>query len=489
MQTALGHYRAARERLVAAGGVAAALAGLDEKVGAALMALGRYDEALAALEASATSYRTAQDLEGVRRILARRAEVYTNTVPEAVRLARLLPLVDELESEQATPGLAALYVGLAELYGEGRPEKLPAATRAEELARAVGDGRLLAAALERRAEALIQRDRLEEALPVAREACVVAEAAGDIEQLWRALDDVARIHSTLGDGGASQPYFARALAAAEQSGSPYALAHVLYNQGWVAAYREGAWGRAAALWERAMAVNRQVGPHGWSVPPSMLLGHLRLLRGERKAGHLCLEEGIGLVTSPSDLWARRWAGWIRAEQEIRDGAPAAARDRLVPLLDRPRAEEWEDVQVAHLLPTLALAHLEVGELPEAAERACQAVGRLQAAATHNTRAYPAERIALVEALRVQALVLVRQERIGEAYPALEDALTLARGLPYLYGEARVLQAYGTLHIAAGARQPARERLEEAQTIFRRLGARPDSDETERQLASLARLPG
>ncbi len=61
---------------------------------------------------------------------------------------------------------------------------------------------------------MLKLDRLEEALPVAREACAAAEAAGDIEQLWRALDDVARIHSALGDIDVGRAYFERALSAA-----------------------------------------------------------------------------------------------------------------------------------------------------------------------------------------------------------------------------------------------------------------------------------
>ncbi len=484
METALGHYRAARERLVAAGDTAGALAGLDEKVGTALVALGRYDESLAALEAATERYRAAQDLEGVRRTLARITEAYVHTAANPAGLARLLPLLAGLESVQATPGLAALYVGLADLYSWMPNEQLETVARAEDLARAVGEGRLLAAALERRAEALLKLDRLEEALPVAREACAAAEAAGDIEQLWRALDDVARIHSALGDIDVGRAYFERALSAAEQSGNPLALAHVLHNQGWVAASYEGDWDRATALWERAVAVNRQAAPHGWSVHPALLLGHLTLLRGEREAGLGYLEEGLSLAQPHTTLWAQRWAGWIQAEQEIRDGDPAAARDRLVPLLDRPGAEEGEELQVAHLLPTLALAFLELGEVTEAAECARESVRRLRAAAAHNSRAYPGERIALVDAQRVQALVMVRQGRVAEARATLEDALSLSRRLRYPYGEARVLHAYGQISAEHGDPSRAPAQMEAALAIFERLGARPDSERVEQDLSAL-----
>jgi hypothetical protein len=93
-----------------------ALASLDEKLGAVLISLGHYGEALTALDRAAETYRAATEVEGLRRTLARIAEVYTDTARSAQGLARLLPLLEVVEAEQATPGLAALYVGLADLY-------------------------------------------------------------------------------------------------------------------------------------------------------------------------------------------------------------------------------------------------------------------------------------------------------------------------------------------------------------------------------------
>jgi hypothetical protein len=94
------------------------------------------------------------------------------------------------------------------------------------------------------------------------------------------------------------------------------------------------------------------------------------------------------------------------------------------------------------------------------------------------------RIALVDALRVQALVLLRQEQLPNAEQALLEGLHLARSMPYPYGEARLLQVYGQLLAQGSDLEPARDCLEAALTIFRRLGARNDVERAEQLLATL-----
>jgi predicted nucleotidyltransferase len=94
------------------------------------------------------------------------------------------------------------------------------------------------------------------------------------------------------------------------------------------------------------------------------------------------------------------------------------------------------------------------------------------------------RLVLVEALRVQALIALRQEQWGEAARSLEDGVALVRSMPYPYAEARLLDVYGRLHTQKGEPEAARERLEGALAIFRRLGARTDVERTEQAIADL-----
>jgi tetratricopeptide (TPR) repeat protein len=96
-----------------------------------------------------------------------------------------------------------------------------------------------------------------------------------------------------------------------------------------------------------------------------------------------------------------------------------------------------------------------------------------------------DRLSLVDALRVQALVATREEHWAEAACALEEGLALARSLPYPYAEAHLLYAHAEMHTQKGERDAARERLEAALAIFRRLGARKDAERTEQALAMLS----
>jgi hypothetical protein len=82
------------------------------------------------------------------------------------------------------------------------------------------------------------------------------------------------------------------------------------------------------------------------------------------------------------------------------------------------------------------------------------------------------------------MVLARLGQGEQATAPLDEGLALAPTLPYPYGEARLLAVYGRLHAQQGQPEQARQRLEAALAIFRRLGARKDAERTEHQLAAL-----
>jgi hypothetical protein len=54
-------------------------------------------------------------------------------------------------------------------------------------------------------------------------------------------------------------------------------------------------------------------------------------------------------------------------------------------------------------------------------------------------------------------------------------------MPFPYAEARILVQMADVHKQRGEQEQARERLEEALTIFQRLGARKDIERTEEML--------
>jgi len=118
----------------------------------------------------------------------------------------------------------------------------------------------------------------------------------------------------------------------------------------------------------------------------------------------------------------------------------------------------------------------MGDLAAAREIVDQAVAHARA---------ERDRIALVDGLRVRAMVAGRQGRWDVAVADLEEGLALARGMPYPHAEARLLHVHGGTLAGKGEPGPARERLEAALATFRRLGARRDAEETEATLATLS----
>jgi hypothetical protein len=91
---------------------------------------------------------------------------------------------------------------------------------------------------------------------------------------------------------------------------------------------------------------------------------------------------------------------------------------------------------------------------------------------------------LVDALWVRGLVATHRGQWEAAADAFDEALALARPMPYPYGQARALQGKALLNAQCGQRVRAGESLAEALTIFQRLGARKDIERVEQELAGL-----
>jgi tetratricopeptide (TPR) repeat protein len=186
-----------------------------------------------------------------------------------------------------------------------------------------------------------------------------------------------------------------------------------------------------------------------------------------------LQEFLAIYERSGDLQALRICHGLLAAIDIGMERPAAARARLLPLLDRPGLQEADVTE--YVLPNLAWACLELGEVAQAHDLALQAVQRARAEGN-----LPG----LADNLRIQALVAIRQGCWEEARQALDEGLPLARSMPYPYAEARLLHVYGQLLATAGERGLAQERLEAALALFRRLGARKDLEQAAQLLTML-----
>ncbi len=470
-ETAAARYQEAADRLDGQGrsGVAA---GVHEKLGAVLTTMGRHDEARAVLDRAARAYEAADDREGLARVLAQIGHIYAFRGLPQEGIARIQSALARLEGNTSPGALAALYVTLATLsFTHGAyTEQLAAATRASDLARQAGDDSLRAESEGARGLALGSLGDPEKACRVLEEVIPLAETAGTAFALTAALHNVSCIYRDWGELARSTTYETRALELAERQGDPTEMTFFLFGLGCNDFYR-GDWAGARAYLRRAETLSRAT--PSWCAPyPLMALGQLSLAEGAWEAATGYLEESLIPAEAAGDVQALRYAQSLLAERDLLDGRPEAVITRLSPLLDRPGLEE---VSVTEILPLLAWARLELGDHDAAWEIVRQSVARARA------RRY---RLILVDALRVQGLVALRQKWWLEAAHALDEALSIAERIPYPYGQARALHIYGLLHVEIGEPEQARERLEEALAILQRLGARRDSARVEQALSGL-----
>ncbi|HET7036178.1 MAG TPA: AAA family ATPase, partial [Thermomicrobiaceae bacterium] len=459
--TAEARYREVLARLESLGRSQQALR-VREKLGEVLNGTGRYEAAREVLALAGEGYRTAGDWEGLGRAAAGIAQAHARGGASAEGLARLQPLLEELERGRRSAAPAALYHWWGvNLVNVGRySEALATLERAIELARTGENQRTLVRAVLSHADLLQRLGQPARAVPEAEEVLPHAEELGDLEALLSLLRNLAYTHALQGAFGTSRSYIDRALELADRLENPPNRAFTLAIRGWIATLA-GDRPSAQADLDQALVLDRPLDRSWYSPYVLIFQARLYLTEGDWAAAGAALEEGIALAERSGDLQALRWAAATLAEIEILTSHPAEASARLVPLLDRPGLQECD---VTMILPVLAWARLELGQPDEAAETVEQALGRARPEGM---------RLALVEALRVRALIALRQEQWDAAAGSLAKGLALAREISYPYAEARLLCLDAAVWERRGEPAAARERLEAAGAIFARLGARCD----------------
>ena len=442
-------------------GSSAQSAAVFEKLGMMLALQARYDEALVTLERAGEVYQVEGDLEGEVRALAQIGRIHRWRGTSKEGLTRLLPLLERLPKISASQGAAAFYVALAYLYkGVGQySEQLAAAEQAATLARAIGDEYILTTAQERRAAALLALGQLEETCRTLIEEVIPAgEATGNLWTLITAHDNVAGAYEFLGDYHQARTSWQQAIALDERLGDPAEMAYLLYGRG-LNAFALGEWQRARSDVERAATVVGSTGQFWYATYPLHGLGLFCLAEGrEEEAAHY-LKEALTLAERHHDLQALCWVKAALAEWDLLAGRPEAARGRLAPLLEAPGLMVSYSEEA---LALLAWAYLELDEADQAQALLAQILSTARKAKMRPT---------LVQALRVQALVLTKQERWEEAEQALQEALTLCCGMAAPYAEAKTLYTAGLVSHQKGELEPARQRFEEALGICTHLGER------------------
>ena len=140
------------------------------------------------------------------------------------------------------------------------------------------------------------------------------------------------------------------------------------------------------------------------------LGRVCQAEGQREGAARYLQEALALCEPMRNVEWLRQTQSILAEGDLLDGHPEQARQRLLPVLDRSADQEPD---VTALLPLLAWAHLDAGDLASAETALEQAIARAWSQQM---------RPALANALLVQVRLAARQRRYQEAEESLEATL-------------------------------------------------------------------
>jgi tetratricopeptide (TPR) repeat protein len=443
---------------------------------------GRYAEASSVLEQAATAAEHQGDL--ARLVHLTYLQSYSDSEGGAgtAGMARLLRLIETNEAQGASPELVWLYLSLGQysFASDQHADELDAAERALQVAQAVGDAGLVLLAQQRRGQALHRVDRLEDG---ASELATVLTVLQDLEQQPDSVLPLSDLEvDTLNNIGAALTFLGRLNEAQAVSERGLAVAEQKRFSGWEAgiafqcgniAFLRGDWPAAQRYIERAVRLEKQIRTTSNRRPAVYVVdGFLQLAQGRLEAATQSAEVGLALAQQRGALLPVRWAQQLLVEIDLEKGDPTSARARLSPFPDHAHLTENE---ITILLPVLVWAHLESGEVEAAEELASPTVARLRA--QHH-------RFLLVDALRVQAAVWMRQRRWDEAETALQEALQLARQMPYPYAEAKALSIYGDLLVASGQPERAREQYEAALAILRPRGEVPYTNRIERALAEM-----
>jgi len=189
------------------------------------------------------------------------------------------------------------------------------------------------------------------------------------------------------------------------------------------------------------------------------LGVLRILARETEAGLRDLDEGVAILEREHNLYALVIATWILTERDLAEGHPEAARARIEQAFERYGIDA-SIVAFPPVLVSLALAYLEMGDEAKAQDLAERAHARATAVD---------DRPALCDVLWLRAVLCGGRAQQEEVVRLLLEALSLARAMPFPYGEARAHYWYGMMHLRRAERREARQHFQDALVIFRRLG--------------------
>jgi tetratricopeptide (TPR) repeat protein/transcriptional regulator with XRE-family HTH domain len=432
--------------------------------------VGFYREAVAPLEQAEEICRESGDAETLAQVTMVSGQLHAALGTSEEGLARVHPLVAEYAQEggigsAASSTLSATVMaqllgalsGLSFMAGHYQ-DALQAAERAVTLAQATGDARLFARQRLNLGVALFTVGRLTDATMELEDTIESAEGAKDLETLAEALRMASWVYQTRGMFVESQRAQTRGLNVAQQLGDVVGLGHALFLDALLAFY-QGEWDIARDIAKNSLAVFGALGLTHLSAYPPLGLGWLSIIEGDQDAGEPYLTEAERIANQSGPAQVLRFVTALRAECELLAGQAEEANKRLTPWFAGEPMQERTRLELNVLR---AWGAVELGKVAEADTWVDDTVSSARASDM---------RLVLPDALRVQGLWAMRREKWDEAEKALDEAITLSRGLPYPYAEAKALYVSGQMWAARSEPPRAKALFAEALAICQRLGER------------------
>jgi tetratricopeptide (TPR) repeat protein len=312
--------------------------------------------------------------------------------------------------------------------------------------------------------------RWDEARAVLRQTIELAEAIGELDVLMRSLNILGFVDVELGDTSTVRPYHKRALEIAKTLGDPERIAFYGSNLGTIS-FASGDSTQAKEDLDRTVATVKQLGAAEQTALPLMWLGWVCVVQGKADQGLRDLEEAEAVGQNPS---VKAYVAAVRALHALGEGQHGSAVRLLEPVVDAS-SDGWWGVLI-FALPLLPEAYLAKGDSDRTERLVERTLALTQQIGTGRARA---------DALLVRGKLATERGAWTEAAEDIEEALALMQLWPWSFSRVRLLYEYGVMLTRQGEPAVARQKLEQALTIFRRLEARPDVERTEQALAALS----
>lgn len=434
---------------------------LQEKLGRALYLAGRYDVAITVLERALAVYQTVDDEEGVQRVAGRLGEVHfrRGTGHDALAHVAALAQDDVLNpADGGSRGAISLREGLIRLlFGKGAYSQVLTAGHAlARVGRATGNARIRSMGDRAEGVALIGLGRLAEGIGVLEPALARGLGDGDRERVAEVAILLCGAHFAMGSLDRCEVLSRQMLRLAESLNDPVLIAAHTVLLGGVSHVR-GEWEQARVYLKRADELIETAGPSFVSVGTAPVRAPCFIWEGQWEEARAYLKTNLELARSMRYRPSEHHAIFRLAELELLEGQPQVAIAQLEPLVEGPL--EWSSA--VPLLSTLVRAFLEVDDVARAVPLADRAVAEARRMGTW---------LEGIAALRMQGIVAARLGNFDTARGAYEEGVQRARSIPFPFGEAHHLHAYGLLEAQQGNHAASAIKLADALAIFERLGA-------------------